>query len=344
MNEAESDGRLPENYARGKIALNEAAKAQYSKSYGLVGNHSGVQICLWNRKSIQGHRGCYKVKFYGIDCHRCAQMSPALAWCSEACVFCWRPMEWMKRISFGEGEVDEPDLIIAETVKARKKLVSGIKGGPKCDLRKFNEAFKLFPSHWAISLSGEPTIYPKLGGMIKKLKENPEVKTIFLVTNGQEPERLSQLAKDDALPTQLYISLAAPNEALFQKINRSVHKDGWERLNRSLELIAGLPCRRVIRLTVIRGLNDADDSLAGYAALISKSRADFVEVKSYMALGFSRKRLGPDFMAEHEQVKQFAEKLVAAMPDYRIEDEDAISRIVLLKRKDTGFGNIIRNK
>jgi tRNA wybutosine-synthesizing protein 1 len=344
MSGEQSDTRLPERYARGKIALNEAAKAQYSKSYGLAGNHSGVQICLWNRKSLQGHRGCYKVKFYGIDCHRCAQMSPALAWCSEACVFCWRPMEWMKRTSFGDDEVDEPELIIAETVKARKKLVSGIKGGPKCDLRKFNEAFKLFPSHWAISLSGEPTIYPKLGRMIRELKGNPEVKTVFLVTNGQEPDRLAQLARDDSLPTQLYISLAAPNEALFKKVNRSMHKDGWERLNRSLELMAALPCRRVIRLTIIKGLNDDNDAFAGYAALITKSKADFVEVKSYMALGFSRKRLGPGFMAEHGQIRQFAEKLVAAMPGYRIEDEDEISRIVLLKRKDAAFGNIIRNK
>jgi tRNA wybutosine-synthesizing protein 1 len=343
-NQGTGDGRLEDAHKNGKITLSEAARAQYSKSYGLAGNHSGVQICLWNKKSIQGHRGCYKVKFYGIDCHRCAQMSPALAWCSEACVFCWRPMEWMKRTSFGIEEVDEPDLIIAETVKARRKLVSGIKGGPKCDQGKFNEAFKRFPSHWAISLSGEPTIYPKLGQMIMRLRENPEVKTVFLVTNGQEPERLARLARDHALPTQLYISLAAPDEALFKRINRSMHKDGWERLDRSLTLMASLPCRRVIRLTVIKGLNDGDDAFAGYAALISKSKADFIEVKSYMALGFSRKRLGPPFMAEHEEMKRFSERLLALIPDYRFEDEDEISRIVLLKRKDSEFGNMIRNK
>ena len=335
------ENRLEEGCRKGKIRISEAAREQYSKSYGLAGNHSGVQICLWNRKSIQGHRGCYKVKFYGIDCHRCAQMSPALAWCSEACVFCWRPMEWMKRTSFGENEVDEPDHIIAETVKARRKLISGIKGGPKCDLKKFDDAFKRFPSHWAISLSGEPTIYPKLGRMIRMLKENPEVRTVFLVTNGQEPDRLAALARDDALPTQLYISLAAPDEALFKKINRSVHTDGWQRLYRSLELMAGLSCRRVIRLTVIKGLNDGEEAFAGYAALISKSKADFVEVKSYMALGFSRKRLGPPFMAEHDEVRRFSDRLLAAMPDYRFEDDDDISRIVLLKRKDSKFGNMI---
>lgn len=340
----EPERRLEESFSGAKITFSDEAKGQYSKSYGIAGNHSGVQICLWNRKSLQGHRGCYKVKFYGIDCHRCCQMSPALAWCSEACVFCWRPMEWMKRTSLAEGEVDEPNQIIAETVKARKKLVSGIKGGVKCDLKKFNEAFRRFPSHWAISLSGEPTIYPRLGEMIRTLKENPEVKTVFLVTNGQEPDRLDRLAGENALPTQLYISLAAPDERHFKKINRSMHKDGWERLNRSLELMAALPCRRVIRLTLIKGLNDAEEAIGGYAALISKSRADFVEVKSYMALGFSRKRLGPPFMAEHDEVRAFSERLLSALPDYRVEDDDEASRIFLLKRKDSAFGNMIRNK
>jgi len=336
--------RIEEEISKGKVTFSDNARKQYAKSYGIVGNHSGVQICLWNKKCIQGNRGCYKVKFYGIDCHRCCQMSPALAWCSEACVFCWRPMEWMKRTSFSDSEVDEPDEIISGCVKARRKLVSGIKGGKRCDLGKFNDAFKRFPSHWAISLSGEPTIYPKLGQMIRKLKENPEVRTIFLVTNGQEPERLESLAKEDALPTQLYISLAAPDEALFKKINRSMHKDGWERLNRSLTLMAGLPCRRVIRLTLIKGLNDSFEHFDGYASLISRSKADFVEVKSYMALGFSRKRLGPAFMAEQDHMKAFSEKLVEKMKNYKIEDEDDISRIVLIRRKDSRYPNIIQKE
>lgn len=334
--------RLEERYHKGRITFNEAARKQYERSYGIVGNHSGVQICLWNRKSIKGHRGCYKVKFYGIDCHRCAQMSPALAWCNEACLFCWRPMEWMKKTKFEETEVDEPDLIIAETVKARRKLISGLGGAEGCDKRKFREAFGRFPSHWAISLSGEPTIYPKLGEMIKKLKANPEVRSIFLVTNGQETERLVQLAKDDALPTQLYLSLAASNEEMFKKINRSVYADGWERLNRTLALMAKFPCRRVIRLTVIKGLNDDGKHLPEYAALIEKSKTDFVEVKSYMALGFSRKRLGVPYMSEHAHMKVFAEKLSRELPNYKIIDEDEPSRIVLLKRKDSAHENMIK--
>ena len=46
------------------------------KRYGVIGNHSAVQICTYNKKAIKGGKqeACYKEKFYGIDCHRCAQI------------------------------------------------------------------------------------------------------------------------------------------------------------------------------------------------------------------------------------------------------------------------------
>ncbi|VVC02557.1 S-adenosyl-L-methionine-dependent tRNA 4-demethylwyosine synthase [Candidatus Bilamarchaeum dharawalense] len=334
--------RIRESYKKGKITFSEAARKQYEKSYGIVGSHSGVQICLWNKKSIKGHRGCYKVKFYGIDCHRCAQMSPTLAWCNEGCIFCWRPMEWMKKTNFEVTEVDEPDLIIAETVKQRKRLLSGIGGAQGADRRKFDEAFRLFPSHWAISLSGEPTIYPKLSEMVKQLRARKEVRSIFIVTNGQEPDALKKLNKQKALPTQLYLSLAASNEEMFKKINRSVYKDGWKRLNKTIKLLTKLPCRRVIRLTIIKGVNDSETAIEEYAKLIEKSTVDFVEVKSYMALGFSRKRLGPKHMAYPEYLKPWTERLVTRMPNYRLIDEDTQSQILLLKNKNSRYENFIR--
>ena len=337
-----TEKRIDDIHKKGKITFSESARKQYEKSYGIVGNHSGVQICLWNKKSIKGHRGCYKVKFYGIDSHRCAQMSPALAWCNEACIFCWRPMEWMKKVKFEENEVDEPDYIIAETVKQRKRLLSGIGGASGVDRKKFDDGFKKFPSHWAISLSGEPTIYPKLAEMVTQLRANPEVRSIFIVSNGQEPDRLVELANKKALPTQLYISLAASNEQKFNEINRSVYKDGWKRLNKTLDIVAGLPCRRVIRLTVIRDVNEDDQTLPEYAALIEKSKVDFVEVKSYMALGFSRKRLGPKHMAYPEYLTPWTERLVNHLPNYQIIDQDTQSQIILLKRKDSKYENLIK--
>jgi tRNA wybutosine-synthesizing protein 1 len=279
-----------------------------------------------------------------VDCHRCAQISPALAWCDEACIFCWRPMEWMKRTSFGDAEIDSPDEIIEGCVKERKKLISGF--GHFRDLNKgrFDESFEKFPSHWAISLSGEPTIYPKLAELVLKLKANPEVKTVFIVTNGQNPKALSKLAMEDALPTQLYLSLSAPDKETFMKVNRSVHKDGWERLNETIGIFPALKCRRAIRLTIIKGVNDSDAALPGYAGLIERSETDFVEIKSYMALGFSRKRLGKSNMLEHGEVEKFSEKLAKMLPGYSIRSDDEASRIVLLKRKDSKYGDIIRKQ
>lgn len=339
MNDEEN--RIDETYKKGKITFSEAARKQYEKSYGVVGNHSGIQICHWTKNSLRGGPGCYKVKFYGIDCHRCAQMSPALAWCNEACIFCWRPMEWMKKTRFVESEVDDPQEIIDGCVKERKRIVSGFGGFGPHEAR-FRESLNRFPSHWAISLSGEPTIYPKLADMVRLLRVHPEVKTIFIVTNGQEYDHLEKLAKEKSLPTQLYLSLAAYDEESFTKINRSVYSDGWKRLLKTIELFPKLDCRKAIRLTLINTVNDSDDALSGFAELIECSKTDFVEVKSYMALGFSRKRLGPNNMLEHYEMVPIVEKLLEFLPNYKLVSEDESSRIMLLKRNDCKHSNLIK--
>jgi tRNA wybutosine-synthesizing protein 1 len=57
----------------------------------------------------------------------------------------------------------------------------------------------------------------------------------------------------------------------------------------------------------------------------------FVEVKGYMYLGYSRKRLVRENMPEHKLVRSFAEKIASAC-DYRIKDENILSRVVCLER------------
>lgn len=315
-----------------------SVRERFGKIYGLAGKHSGVQICSWTRKALRGKGVCYKQKFYGVDCYRCCQMSPALAWCQQNCVFCWRPMEWMESVEM-QGE-EAPEEIIKACVQERKRLLTGIGGASDVDRKSFEKSLMEFPSHWAISLSGEPTIYPRLGELVKALRAM-EVRSIFIVTNGQEPERLEELAKKQALPTQLYVSLTAPDEKLFKKINCPAYKDGWQRLNRTLGLLPQLGCRRVIRLTLIKGINDADGHLPRYASLLEKSKADFIEVKAYMFLGLSRKRLKQENMPYHEDVREWSNKLEKLLENYSIIDEDKASRIVLFKRKDSGYPNLI---
>lgn len=327
-----------------KITVDEDTIHRYENArYGISGNHSAVQMCDWTRKALRGKGVCYKQKFYGVDCHRCAQMSPAFAWCQECCVHCWRPAEWMKKISMNESEVDDPQLIIDETVKKRKVLISGVGGADDADRNLFDESFSKFPSHWAISLSGEPTIYPKLGEMVSLLRKNNDVRSIFIVTNGQEPDVFEKMKENGELPTQLYVSVSAPNEELFKKLNRSVYPDGWQRLNKTLTILSSLGCRTVVRLTLMRGINDLKEHMREYAKIFENTKSDFMEVKSYMHLGLSRERLKKENMAPHDYIRKWSEELSKLLDSYEIENEDSTSRVVLFKRKDSKFDNFIKN-
>ncbi|HID73253.1 TPA: hypothetical protein EYP38_04890 [Candidatus Micrarchaeota archaeon] len=106
-------------------------------------------------------------------------------------------------------------------------------------------------------------------------------------------------------------------------------------------MLGKLRCRSVIRLTLIRGLNDDKKHFSEYAELIEKSRPDFIEVKSYMFLGMSRQRLEENNMAPHDHVKEWTLALEGYLPSYSIISEDPVSRVVLLKRKDSAVENMI---
>lgn len=310
--------------------------------YRLAGKHSAVQICSWTKKALLGKGVCYKQKFYGVDCHRCAQMSPAFLWCQQSCVHCWRPAEWMKKLGFEEMEPDKPEAIVSGIVEARKKLLSGFGGFSETNKKLYDESHQLFPSHWAISLSGEPTIYPFICGLIKELRKHKEVRSIFLVTNGQEPKRLQELARKKHLPTQLYLSLNAWDEKSFRKLNRPAYADGWKRLGKSLLLLKKLKCRTVVRLTLIKGVNDSEEAMEAFAKMLEGAEPLFIEIKAYMFLGNSRKRLKEENMPSHAYVRQFAFSLLEKLPSYASVSEDAASRIVLLKRKRSRIDNIIK--
>lgn len=328
---------------KNKPALNPASeetkflsKSQVEKlkkaKYAMVGSHSAVQICSWNKKSIRQEGVCYKQKFYGIECDRCAQMSPTVLWCNENCVFCWRPMEWMRNVKLEDVEVDSPQKIIEGTIVQRRKLLTGFKGLPTINMSRFDRA--QLPSHWAISLSGEPTLYPKICELIAEIKGLPATKSVFLVTNAQKTEVFEKMATNPGfLPTQLYVSLDAPNEEFFKKINRSVHNDGWQRLMNSLEVISTLRTRKLNRITLMKGINDDPSYMASWSDVVWKMKPEFVEVKSYMHIGDSRKRLSRDNMPTFEEVKEWSEGL-CGVSGYVYKDFSKPSRICLLVRPD----------
>ena len=302
--------------------------------YGLVGKHSGVQICRWTKKSLLDEGSCYKQKFYGIQSHRCCQMSPSINFCQNFCIHCWRAIELTIGQEMNQNEIDNPQEIISGCIKQQQKLISGFKGNSKINLEKFKQAQN--PTQFAISLTGEPTLYPKLGELINELKK--QNKTTFLVTNGLQPEILEKLNKENNLPTQLYISLNSPNKELFNQWHRSKIKNAWEKFNQSLEFFPKLKTRKVIRMTLVKGENNnmKEEMLEDYAKMILKAKSDFIEVKGFMSVGFARERkgMGYEVMPTHDEIKDFAEK-IAKLTGYQFEDDFEPSCVVLLKRDDS---------
>ena len=303
------------------MAISDLELADLERSgYRFVGKnkHGAVKVCHWARKSLLNLGFCYKQQFYGIQSHRCLQLTPSLPFCDHKCLFCWRNTDVTH--SSWIGEVDEPNDILDGAILAQRLLLSGFGGNPDVNRKKLHEAQN--PKHCAISLAGEPTIYPKISEFIEECHERGM--TTFLVTNGLHPEVLRDITE----PTQLYISVVAPDQNAYEAICRPQIREGWKLLNESLELMPSFSCRKVIRLTLVKGLNLKD--AAGYAKLIERSKCDFVEAKAYMHVGFARARLSLESMPSHAEIKDFARKLVRES-GYDITDESEPSRVVLLK-------------
>lgn len=296
------------------------------QKYHLVGTHSAVKRCRWLHETLVNARFCYKQKFYGIKTHKCVQMTPAVHYCNMHCRFCWRAHSGDKTdLKWEEINVtkwDEPERIVEDCLTAQKKILTGYKGNPKTDKWKFREALK--PGHVAISLTGEPTLYPRLGELIQIFHRKGF--TTFLVSNGTIPEALGNLAVE---PTQLYVSLCAYDQESFLKTCRPLLEGAWAKLDETLSLLPSFKCPTVLRLTLARHLNMSHPEL--YGKLIEKANPTYVEPKAYMHVGFSRLRLGFDNMPSHDEIQSFGAEL-AKETGYNVLDEAPDSRVVLLSR------------
>ncbi len=296
------------------------------QKYHLIGNHSAVKRCKWLYESIVNGRVCYKEKFYGIKSHQCLQMTPSLYYCTQHCLFCWRAQSGDLQVKWDEMKMpalNQPEEIVAESIKAQEKILSGYKGHPRVDWRKLTEAYQ--PRNVAISLTGEPTLYPNIGELLRTYRQKGF--TTFLVTNGTLPGRLSKLSQE---PTQLYISLCAPNEHIYKQVCRPLMPGAWGFLNESLGLLPSFKCRTVLRMTLVKNHNMSN--IDEYAKLVEKANPTFIEAKAYMHIGFSNLRLGFGDMPQLGEVKEFASAL-AEKTGYSVVDESADSRVVLLSRK-----------
>ena len=226
---------------------------------------------------------------------------------------------------------DLPEIIVEGIFRAQQRILSGYKGHPNTDPEKFREAQN--PKHVAISLTGEPTLYEHLGELINIL--HAKGLTTFLVSNGNLPHALSTLSRE---PTQLYISVCAPDKKIFKRLCRPRLGNAWELLNDTLSYVPSFRCPTVIRLTLVKNFNMKN--IENYARLIEKAKPIYIEAKAYMHVGFSGLRLGFDSMPSHKEVFDFASQL-SEKTGYKILDEASDSRVVLLSRmeKSIRFGS-----
>ena len=290
--------------------------------YRFVGEHkhSAVKICEWCRKAIRGTSVCYKQQFYGIHTHRCIQMTPAVFSCTENCKFCWRTFDYKK--SMFPEKWDNPTNIIDEMIEAQREILRGFGGNKHIDKKIYEEA--LDPNQVAISLAGEPTIYPFLPEFIEELHKRKM--TSFLVTNGTIPEMVKKMIQKQ--PTQLYVTLAAPNEDIFKKTTRPLIGNAWDSLMKTLSMLKHFK-RTVIRMTLVKGLNML--SPEQYADIIERASPNFVEAKAFMSIGGARERLPITSMPLHSQIRDFS-KEIEKYSSYRIADEKKDSRVVVLTK------------
>ncbi len=286
------------------------------------GVSAAVKPCMWCKRALRGGESCYKHQFYGIDTLKCVQMTPTLR-CNQRCLFCWRSMEH----EILSEPVIPPEDIVAALPKMQKKGLSGDK--PYTDPERWEEATE-HPTQYALSLSGEPTLYPKLPELIDLLREDPK-NSVFVVSNGTIPSMIERIR-----PTQLYLSLDAVDVSSYETICRPIGDPGvmWENIQKSLSLLRKKEdeegIRTAVRITVVKGFNDTDE--AGFAAIVEKAQPLFVEVKGYMYLGYSRMRLTEMHVPDMETIRSFAAE-VAQLCNYDIMDENVPSRVVCLKRK-----------
>ncbi len=295
------------------------------QKYHFVGRHTVVKKCYWTHTAMVEGRHCYKCKFYGIESHRDIQMSPAAFWCWNGCLHCWRIRPQDVGVDLDETKMpfyDDPKMLVDELIKTHRKLMSGYKGHPKVDPKMLEEAMN--PVHVTMSLTGEPTLYEMLGELIKEIHKRGM--TTFIVTRGVRPDVLGNLEEE---PSQLYVSIEAWDKKSYNYFTRPLVPRAWELTLETFDLMPSFTNPTAIRITLIKGFNDHEEAIKGFAKIINTAQPTYVEVKSYMWVGASRDRLSKANMPTHEEVRAFSEKL-SELTGYPIIGESVNSRVTLL--------------
>jgi wyosine [tRNA(Phe)-imidazoG37] synthetase (radical SAM superfamily) len=206
------------------------------------------------------------------------------------------------------------------------------------------------PKHVAISYDGEPTMYARLPELICEFRRRGI--STFVVTNGTFPERIIEMRESGNLPTQLYVTMAAPDKETYLRVCSSVkpyfpvHDDHWERLNRTLDLLSTLECRTVIRITSVRGINMIKPEV--YRNRIMRANPSFLELKGFSISGNAPRiseRLGETdlggrdpallkialgYSPTHDEIIDFAKKISDDFSLFPLVSESRLNRQALM--------------
>ncbi|CAM8922042.1 unnamed protein product [Rhodiola kirilowii] len=302
------------------------------QGYKIIGSHSGVKICRWTKSQLRGRGGCYKHSFYGIESHRCMEATPSLA-CANKCVFCWRHHTNPVGKSW-RWKMDDPLEIVNTAIELHTKMIKQMKGVPGVKAKRLAEG--LSPRHCALSLVGEPIMYPEINTLVDELHRR-RIST-FLVTNAQFPDKIMLLKPI----TQLYVSVDAATKDSLKAIDRPLFGDFWERFvpyftlscQDSLKALKDKHQRTVYRLTLVKGWNTED--IDAYFNLFSIGKPDFVEIKGVTYCGSSAtSKLTMENVPWHADVKAFSEALaMKSNGEYEVACEHVHSCCVLLAKVD----------
>ncbi|KAH7567275.1 hypothetical protein JRO89_XS07G0042500 [Xanthoceras sorbifolium] len=322
MNVAETNGKVKDGK---KDMVTPVIRASLEKQgYKIIGSHSGVKICRWTKSQLRGRGGCYKHSFYGIESHRCMEATPSLA-CANKCVFCWRHHTNPVGKSW-QWKMDDPLEIVNTAIDLHTKMIKQMKGVPGVTQERLTEG--LTPRHCALSLVGEPIMYPEINTLVDELHRR-RIST-FLVTNAQFPDKIKLLKP----VTQLYVSVDAATKESLKAIDRPLFGDFWERFIDSLKALREKQQRTVYRLTLVKGWNTED--IDAYFKLFSIGSPDFVEIKGVTYCGSSAtSKLTMENVPWHSDVKAFSETLaLRSKGEYEVACEHAHSCCVILAKID----------
>jgi len=142
------------------------------------------------------------------------------------------------------------------------------------------------------------------------------------------PMALRSLAEE---PTQLYVTVGAPTDDIYEATTRPLMRGAFEMLKETLSLLKNFSCPTVFRITSARGLNMVKPE--EYAKLCLSSEPTYIEIKGAMSVGYGIRsgRMDYENMPTMREVEEFAGE-ISKMTGYNEMGKDENSRVLLLSR------------